>query len=1039
MKIVSFSVKNYQFTIIVFLLALALGINSLLNMPRGEDPQFKAPNFSIIAVYPGTSPRDVEKLVTKPIEDKINELNDIKRIRSDISDGLSVTRVEFTYGVKIDDKYNEVVREVNSIRADLPELQSLEIQKFEASDVNTYQLALLSDKATYKQLYDKADELKTDLEKIRSIKKIKILAYPEQQVRIAVDLQKLAQNNIPISRLMTVVKGQSTNIPGGSIDEGGKKFNIKTTGDYASLTDIGNTVIAASGERIVFLKDIATVDLSHEDETYLARYNGKRGLFIAITEKENTNIISDNKIIEPVIAQFSKTLPANMQLEQGFVQAQDVDKRLSHFFRDFMIAIFLVAITLIPLGWRASAVVMISIPLSISIGLFLLNLFGYTINQLTIVGLVVSLGLLVDDSIVVIENIERYLRKGYSPYKAAIEATNQIGVAIIGCTAILIVSFLPIVFLPEGAGDFIRSLPMAVITTVLASLFVSITVVPFLSSLILSKHENPEGNVVLRKLQSGINHIYRPVLHQALKHPYLTVGFAALLFTGSLLLFKVIGFSLFPKSEKPMFLVNIETPLGTNLYKTDSIARYAETVVKQNAKVNAVFTNVGKGNPPIYYNAAPRNEASNYAQLFVRLQDMELPEMVSIIEGLRSKFNNFPNARIEVKQFEQGPPVEAPVAIRVFGDNLDSLRGLSAQVENILKSTNGTIYVNNPLQTYSSDIKIQVNKNKAALLGVQTTEIDRTVRMGISGLNIATYKDEKGESHNINISLSRPAHQTQDVFNKLYVSSDNGTQIPLNQLTTLEYETSVPLIKHYNKNRYVLVTSYVQNDFNTGAVTDQVIEKLDQIKFPAGYSYAAAGEVESSQESFGGLGTIILITVFGFLGILLLEFKTFKSMLIVLSVIPLGVVGAVGILLITGNTLSFVAIIGIIALAGIEVKNSILLVDYTNQLRAGGMGIDEAIEEAGETRFLPIILTSLTAIMGMIPLVLEHSPFYSPLAWVLIGGLISSTILTRLVTPVVYKLIHPDVVLNAEEPVPSASINQFQIKKANRIIKERSI
>jgi multidrug efflux pump subunit AcrB len=1009
MKIVSFSVKNYQFTIIIFLLALALGGSALINMPRGEDPPIRAPNFTVVAVYPGTSPQDLEKLVAKPVEDKLSELNDIKRMRTDINDGLAVTQVEFTYGVNIDDKYNDVVREINSLRPDLPELQSLEILKFEASDVNTYQLALLSDRASYKQLYDKADELKTALDKVKAIKKVKILAYPEQQVRISVDLQKLSAFNIPLNNIVTAVRGQAANVPGGSIDEGGKKFNIKTTGDYASIADVEQTVIAAASEKIVHLKEVAVVSLYHEDESYLARYNGKRGLFISVTEKEKTNIIRNHKLIQPVIAAFRKTLPANMQLAAGFVQAEDVDKRLSHFLRDFIIAIVLVAITLIPLGWRASAVVMISIPLSIAIGLFILNLLGFTINQLTIVGLVVALGLLVDDSIVVIENIERYLRNGYSPFRAAIEATNQIGVAIIGCTAILIVSFLPIVFLPEGSGDFIRSLPMAVITTITASLFVSLTVVPLLASLILRPHENAEGNIVLRKLQRGINHIYGPLLHRALKHPYLTITIAGLLFVGSIVLMKVIGFSLFPKSEKPMFVVNIRTPLGTNLYKTDSIAKYAERVVKQDPLVTSVFTNVGKGNPRIYYNVTPQNEAVNYAQLFVRLKDVDLPELVAVIERLRTQFNNFPDAKIEVKQFEQGPPLEAPVAIRVFGDNLDTLRALSGQIEKILKKTPGTIYVDNLLQTYATDLRVRVNKEKAAMYGVQTNEIDRVVRMGISGLNIAEYKDEKGDSHPINVALPHKGHQTQEVFDKLYVAAGSGKQIPVSQLTSFKYETSVPIIKRYDKNRYALVTSYVQDAYNTRKVTAEVMEKIGQIKFPAGFSFTAAGEVESSNDSFGGLGTIIIITIFGFLAVLLLEFKTFKSTLIVLSVIPLGMVGAVGILFITGNTLSFVAIIGIIALAGIEVKNSILLVDYTNQLRAGGMAIDQAIEEAGETRFLPIILTSLTAIMGMVPLVLEKSPFYSPLAWVLIGGLISSTILTRLVTPVVYKLINPGI------------------------------
>lgn len=1023
MKIVNFSVKNYQFTIVMFVLALALGVSSLINMPRGEDPNIKVPTYTIIAVYPGTSPKDMEKMVTKPIEDKINELNDIKRMKSAVNDGLSVTQVEFKYDVNIDDKYNEVVREVNSLKGTLPDLQLLDIQKVEASDVNTYELALISNSATYKELYDKADEFKTQLEKVYEVKKVKILGYPEQQVKVAVDLEKIAADHLSLGKIMSAIQGQAVNIPGGSVDAGGKKFNIKTSGDYANLDQIRNTVVQTSQEKIVYVKDIATVTMGYEDQNYIARFNGKRCVFLSINEKEKTNIINVNKKLTPIINAFASKLPANMKIENKFVQADDVNKRLSHFMRDFMIAIVLVLFTLTPLGWRASLIVMISIPLSISIGLALLNALGYTINQLTIVGLVVALGLLVDDSIVVIENIERYLRMGYSPYKAAIEATGQIGVAIIGCTAILIVSFMPLLFLPEASGDFIRSLPMAVVTTIISSLIVSITVVPFLASLLLKKHKHEGGNIILRTLQKGISTIFDPLLRICLRYPWLTIGSALALCIGSFMLMNVVGFSLFPRSEKPMFLVNIETPLGTNLFKTDTVARFVEAELYKDPKVKAVFTNVGHGNPRIYYNVTPHEDAVNYAQLFVRLSDMDFEELERTVEGLRKKFDHYPNAKIEVKQFEQGPPIESPIAIRVFGNNLDSLRQLSARVENIIKSTDGVIYTNNPLQTYTTDMRVHVNKDKAAIFGIGPNDVDRTVRMGITGLNIADYKDEKGDSHPISVTLARSSHSRIGAFDKLYVSSSNGSIVPLNQLADLRFETSVPVISHFNRNRYVLVTSYVKNGYNTQKITQQILKKLDQLHMPEGYSYSAAGEVESSQDSFGGLGTIILITVFAFLGILLLEFRTFKSALIVLCVIPLGLIGAVTILLITHNTLSFVAIVGIIALSGICVKNSILLVDHTNHLRSEGMELSKAIEHAGETRFLPILLTSMTAIMGLIPLVIEKSPFYSPLAWVLIGGLSTSTILTLLVISAIYKLMPPEIkpagTENAENTVPS--------------------
>jgi multidrug efflux pump subunit AcrB len=612
----------------------------------------------------------------------------------------------------------------------------------------------------------------------------------------------------------------------------------------------------------------------------------------------------------------------------------------------------------------------------------------------------------------VVENIERYLRSGYGRREAAMAATKQIGLAVIGCTITLIFAFLPLMFLPEGAGDFIRSLPAAVVTTVLASLFVSLTIVPFLSSRILSNHENPEGNMFMRGLKKFIGGSYRRLLHSAIARPVTTLLVALAIFAGSLALVPVVGFSVFPASEKPMFLINIETPLGTSLETTTQVARYVENAIRNIPDLKNYASNVGRGNPRIYYNVVPQNDVSNYAQLFVQLKETPPAEKRKLIDQLRIKFRDYPNAKIEVKDFEQGPPVEAPIAIRLFSENLDTLRSMAFRVEALLKKTPGTIYVNNELTTLKTDLRVKVNKEKAGLLGVPVHEIDRTIRLAVAGLNIGTYRKENGDEYNITVTLPRPGESAQptfEAFNKVYVTSVSGASIPLNQLADIRFETSPVTIKHYDKDRFTVTTAFVQSGYNTGKLTQGIIKQLDTMRFPANSHYVAAGEVEASQESFGGLGTIILITVFGILGTLILEFKTFRGTLIVLSVIPLGIIGAVLMLLATGNTFSFVAVIGLIALIGIEVKNSILLVDYTDQLRKQGMSLDKAIQEAGETRFVPIILTTLTAIGGLLPLVLENNPLYSPLALVIIGGLISSTLLTRIVTPVLYKLLAPKI------------------------------
>ncbi|MCF0050753.1 efflux RND transporter permease subunit [Dyadobacter sp. LJ53] len=1019
MKLPEFAVKNYQFTLVIFMAVLALGVYSLFTMPRSEDPDIHPPQFTVVIVYPGASPKDMEQLVVDPMEKKINELDDMKHVITDIRDGLAVMQVQYKYSSDPDDKYQELVREINSLRNSLPDdINDIRINKQIPSDVSIYQYALISENASYAQLKKYSKDFKERLEKIKSLKKVEYAGFPERQVNVSLNLEKIAQQKLTQNQIISALQSENVNIPGGSISMATKKLNIKTSGNYRTIDEVANTVVSASGGKVVYLKDVADVKLGYEDETHITRLNGFRCSFVNVSQKEGENIIAVQDKVLPVVAGFEKELPANIELVKVFDQAKSVDHRLSHFARDFGIAILLVLLTLLPLGSRASVVVMISIPLSLSIGLTMMNLLGYNINQLSIVGMIVALGILVDDSIVVVENIERYLRLGYGRVEAAVKASSQIGMAVVGCTILLIFAFLPLVFLPEGAGDFIRSLPLSVITTVFASMLVSLTIVPFLSSIILKKHASAEGNFLLRAMKKGIHKTYGSLLDKALRWPAATLVLAGLIFAGSLALVPLIGNSLFPKSEKPMFLIDIETPQGTNLKKTNQVTRYVEGILKQEPLITSFATNVGKGNPRVYYNVIQRNESENFAEIFVQVEGLETEEKVAVIERLRKKLERYPGAEIKVKDFEQGPLIEAPLAYRIYGENLDDLRKTAFRVADMLGKTEGTIYVNNPLQVQPTDLKVNINKQKAGTLGISSADIDRTVRLGAAGLNVATYREDvgKADNYNVNVSVSRNAAiQDYSVFDKLYVTSASGANIPLKNVATIEFASSPNQIRHYDKDRYVTVSSFVKPGYNVQRMNEDITAKLSQFRFEKGQTFTVAGEKESQEESFGGLGLIILVTIFGFLGVLILEFKTFKSILIVLSVIPLGIVGGLAMLFLTGETLSFTATIGFIALVGIEVKNSLLVVDFTNQLRAQGMGIEEAIIEAGEIRFVPILLTSMTAIGGLLPLVIEYSALYSPLALVLIGGLISSTLLSRLVTPVMYKLLPPSVEQVARE------------------------
>jgi len=995
------------------LMIIVVAVSAILTMPRAEDPDMKPASFPVLVIHPGTNPKDMEQLIVKPLEARFYSLDNVKKIHTTINNSVASFFVEFEYGANYDDKYQELVRELNAARPELPaNLYSTEVLKIDPTNTSVIQVAMVSANASQTTLKQLADKLKQELEKIKALKNVAISGLPDQQIRIDVDQAKLAELKIPLNRIIQSVQAENQNIPAGSVEAGTQTFSVKSSGNYQSIDDVGNTIISSMNGKNIMLKDVAKVYPTFGTASHTTRLNGYQALLINAAQKEGMNISDTQKEYHAVLDKFKESLPKNVDLILSFDQAENVNKRLSGLGIDFAIAITLVLFTLLPLGTRASAVVMIAIPLSLGIGVIVLNSFGYSLNQLSIVGFVVALGLVVDDSIVVVENIERWMRDGYSRFEAAIKGTEQIALAVVGCTVTLVIAFLPLVFMPEMAGEFIRSMPIAVIASVVGSMLIALLVVPFLASKILKPHEHEGGNAILRGMQNIIHKSYGVFLDKALKHPGRTTIIAAVIFAGSLALIPVVGFSLFPPSEKPQFMIHVKSALQSNIHYTDSITRNIEAELKNMPEVKYYTSNVGKGNPRVYYNMQQERENQAYADIFVQLHnDIKYKEKVSLIEQLRAKWTPYLGAKIEVRDFEQGVPVISPVEVRVFGENLDTLQALSFKIEELLKNTEGTEYINNPIKNNKTDIRVHINRDKAMALGVPTSAIDQTIRVALAGYSVGTYTDPNSDDNEYDLLVTVPRGKDADLqtLEQVFVDNIAGTAIPLSQLASFEFEISPSNIYHQNKVRMVAVNSFVKKGYGNDEVIQSVIKQMDAFQLPTGYSYAMGGEVESRETAFGGFGTIIMITVFMFIAVLILEFKTFKSTLIVLSVIPLGIVGAVLALLVTGNTLSFVATIGIVALAGIEVKNTILLVDFTNQLRREGMALNEAIEKAGEIRFLPIILTSLTAIGGLLPIAWSSNPLISPLATVMIGGLISSTLLSRIVTPVVYKLMPPKI------------------------------
>jgi multidrug efflux pump subunit AcrB len=588
---------------------------------------------------------------------------------------------------------------------------------------------------------------------------------------------------------------------------------------------------------------------------------------------------------------------------------------------------------------------------------------------------------------------------------------------------------LPIVLVESGSGEFIRSMPVTVILALLASLLVSLTLTPLLAARWLGGTEaedsesrdagdrdaanggTPGGASVSGPLQRGleamVDGVYGRVLRYALDRPALVIGVAIAAFAGSVSLFPVIGVSFFPDAEKPQFLVNVTTAEGTTFDGTDRAVRRVEEWLSTRDDVKRYAANTGRDNPIVYYNVIPRRETSTIGQVLVEATSAEaVPAMA---DAVRAELQDLPGVTIEPVVFKNGPPVEAPIAIKVMGPDLATLERLAGETADLLRRTEGTLNVSNPLDEPKTDLHVDVNRDAAALHGVRLVDIDRTVRAALAGETVATYRDDAGDEYDVVMTLDRPADRRAQVddLDRISVTSQAGHHVPLRQVADIGFKPVPVRIDRFETERAVTITADVntREGYSAVGVTNAVTAELDTGEWPGGYRYFVGGELEAQQDSFASLLPALLGAILGILAVLVLQFDSFRQPFIIFTAIPLSVIGAFPALLITGYTFSFTAFIGFTSLVGIVVNNSTLLVDYANQLRDAGHSVREAVTRSSETRFTPILLTTFTTIGGLLPLTLSGSSLWSPLGWVIIGGLLVSTGLTLLVVPVLYRLL----------------------------------
>lgn len=1011
MKLPVYAIRNHQFTLIIVALLTLLGALSFQTMPRSEDPQFDFPMVIVTITYPGTSPQDMEKLVTDPLEEEINELEDIKKIETLIRDGVTIVSTEFDYGVDPNEKYDDMVQAVSKIRPLLPaEVRRVEIKQASPTDVNILQVALLSDSASYRELRYQAERLEKIFTRVAGVKRVTALAFPEQQVQITADLAVMRELGVSLSVLSNSLKGAAANMPGGFIDAGSRRFSVKTSGDFQSLEEIKRTVLSMPDGSVIHVEDIAKVALVDAEPGYVGMYNGRRAVFVAVEQRAGTNVFKVMAGLKSRLSDFDQMLNDEISTEIVFDQSVSVEKQVNGFFTNLMQGLVLVGIILLfSLGLRSASIVLLAIPVSMLIGIAGLDLFGFGLQQMSIVGLVIALGLLVDNAIVVTESIGQKMRKGMAPMQAAADGTSQVAWAIASGTATTILAFVPMLMMPSNVGSFMRSMPVTVVLVLAASFFIAITLAPLMASRLFKQRDPGDAgggrNIVQKLLERLSCQHYQAALSAALKHPVIVIIVSLVLFAGSLALFPKVGVSLFPKAEKPQILMNIELPENSSFYTTEALSKKIDERVRAFPQVRAVAANIGRENPSIYYNEFPGGEAANKAQLFVLLQELSRDEMQQFVTDLRSEFEHVAGAKIKIKEFQQGPPVVAPIAIRVLGDDLDALHKAAAEIEQIILDTPGTVNVDNPMGRPKLDLDIIIHRDKAALLNVSIASIDDTIRTSLMGSRVGRYRDQNGDDYYIMIRLDSADTPDIDNLKELLVMANDGTFVPLKQLVTATLQTVPSQLNHFYLERNATVVADTKAGYLTADVTNAVVTKLELMQLPNGVSYYVSGEQESRDESFEGLLKALLISLLGIFAVLVLQFRSFAQPAIVFASIPFAFSGAVLALLSFGFTFSVMAFVGLTSLMGIVVNNSIILVDTANQLVEKGQSIRQAIADAAQTRLTPIVLTTLTTIGGLLPLTMKNSSMWTPLGLVIIGGMLVSTVVTLFIVPVLYVLI----------------------------------
>ncbi len=1032
MKLPEFSVNRRVSTSMIAMILVVMGIFTFSRLGLDFFPDLEFPTVSVVTTYRGASSEDIEKTITKPIEQVVSSISRVKKVTSTTSEGTSVIQVEFEWGTNLDFAAQDIRDQIGLYRQFLPpEASNPLVFKFNLAQLPIIFYGITGNMAPYELKKLIEDEVAPRLERIDGVASAPVYSMDVREILVDIDKSALESLNLPLDRVISALAVENINLPAGFIQERHTDLVVRTLGEFESLADIRRVVVGATaGGEPVFLGDIAEVKDTLKETRYIGRIQQQNGVFLMVSKRSGANTAITGEEVKKELTEIRKTLPPDIQFHVAMDQSdmvRRVARRTSNeAWQGAVLAVLMIFLFL--RDWRPTLIIALAIPLSIIATFIAIYFAGYTLNLLTLGGLALGIGMLLDCAIVVIENTFRHIEEGAERKRAAIFGASEVGMAVTASMLTTIVVFLPMLFAQGITGKLTKGLGLSITASLVASLFVALTIVPMLSYMLFKPYQasaSGGGKAIKKPKFQRPRELYRRWLMWALERRRRVLIGTAVLFLVSLVLVPFIGTEFMPSQDQDMILLTVKMPVGTALEETDRVVGLVEKLMAEQPEITMINAQAGSS-----AEENPSDSSSSFSPsgpheglLWVGLvhQDERKLSDKQILENIRAKLPQLENVRFEAVDMSQmiTGSMGGPIAIKIFGKDLDELREIADGVVAKIRDVPGLRDLNHSLSQGKPEYQIKVDRERAAKLGLMVSQVAGAVQTATVG-RVATRYREESEEIDLRVRFQKRFRDNIQEIENIPLITPLNKVVYVGQVATIEKGEGPIKIARENQSRIVTVTANIAGR-DLGGVVRDIQARLGAIdkQLPPGYFLEFGGSYQQMTEAFRILALVFAIASLLVYMIMASQFESFRHPLIIMFTVPLGLIGVVFGLLLTGKTISLSVWVGFIILAGVVVDNAIVMIDYINQLRHRGMETKEAIVQGSVTRLRAVLLTALTTMIGMLPMALstsEGAEFRSPMAITVLGGMTVTTVLTLFVIPIIYSLFEK---VSYKQPKPA--------------------